>query len=425
MKVFKGISYLLLIVIMLIAPIMGGNYIDDVDANRPQTLRDLKNNLAEWERRAAANLQQQRATEAEIRAARESIARAGTEIIQIEEEIVELNAEIDQLTEDIKLMNVQLREIMVYYQLTSTGENAYLEYIFTATDFTDFIYRMAIAEQLSDHNARLIDEYEALIIKTEELRRAREGRVVELQNRRVALERQIVNLQGVLAETITGATDIRDEIAAVRQHVRYYEVNLRCGLDELLTACETRNIGQLPADTAFWRPVISGRVSSEYGPRSFILNGRPTSDFHHGIDFAAPRLTPIYSSAAGRVVAIINAEHTWRTTGRTTCGGNMVFVIHNINGNRFTTAYMHLATINTSVGATVSRDTMVGTMGGTSNERWDPCSTGSHLHFQIATGHYLTDYSGFSGFTARSFNPRNVVNAPARGVPFNNRTQRF
>ena len=43
----------------------------------------------------------------------------------------------------------------------------YLEYVFTATDFTDFIYRMAIAEQLSDYNEKLISDYEDLIIENE------------------------------------------------------------------------------------------------------------------------------------------------------------------------------------------------------------------------------------------------------------------
>ena len=43
----------------------------------------------------------------------------------------------------------------------SNGETNYLEYIFGATDFTDFIYRVSVAEQLGEYNDRLIKEYNA------------------------------------------------------------------------------------------------------------------------------------------------------------------------------------------------------------------------------------------------------------------------
>ena len=39
------------------------------------------------------------------------------------------------------------------------GESAYLEYTFGARDFTDFIYRTAVAEQLTKYNETLIDEF--------------------------------------------------------------------------------------------------------------------------------------------------------------------------------------------------------------------------------------------------------------------------
>lgn len=40
----------------------------------------------------------------------------------------------------------------------SEGDNVYLEYIFEATSFTDFIYRSAIVEQLTKYNDELIDD---------------------------------------------------------------------------------------------------------------------------------------------------------------------------------------------------------------------------------------------------------------------------
>ena len=47
---------------------------------------------------------------------------------------------------------------VVLVSLTSKGENVYLEYVFQAKNFTDFIYRGAVVEQLTKYNDELIDD---------------------------------------------------------------------------------------------------------------------------------------------------------------------------------------------------------------------------------------------------------------------------
>ena len=90
------------------------------------------------------------------------------------------------------------------------------------------------------------------------------------------------------------------------------------------------------------------------------------------------------------------------------------------NGNTYTTMYMHLAKALVSKGDTVTKDTVIGIMGGGHNPNtpsnytpWDTCTTGAHNHFTIATGLYGIDYSSWASFMSHTFNPRTIVNFPS------------
>ena len=73
--------------------------------------------------------------------------------------------------------------------------------------------------------------------------------------------------------------------------------------------------------------------------------------------------------------------------------------------------------MNVSVGQVVTASTQIGIMGGNQQtEWWDKCSTGNHVHFTVATGHYLKDYMSWDTFIANTYNPRETVNFPWSGV---------
>ena len=104
----------------------------------------------------------------------------------------------------------------------------------------------------------------------------------------------------------------------------------------------------------------------------------------------------------------------------------MLFIHHNVGGNYYTTAYFHVKNINVRVGDYVDQNTIVATMGGGSDTWWyDKCTTGDHLHFAVATGLYMKEYTYWSTYTARNINPTSVVNFPAPYVWFSNRVTRY
>ena len=131
------------------------------------------------------------------------------------------------------------------------------------------------------------------------------------------------------------------------------------------------------------------------------------------MDIGVSHGTPVYAIANGYVAKI---------SPRSSCGGNMIYIVHNVNGRTYTSGYFHLASINVSVGQVVTHNTVIGYSGGVpSIETWDRCSTGAHLHLQLGTGAFMTDYIYYSGYVARKFDPRQIINFPAMGSYFSGR----
>jgi len=109
-------------------------------------------------------------------------------------------------------------------------------------------------------------------------------------------------------------------------------------------------------------PVDGGWVSSPYGRRSDPINGKRT--YHHGIDIAAKRYTPIHSVAAGIV----------SFSGRRTGYGHVVEVTH---GKGYKTVYAHNQQNKVKVGDRVSKGQTIASVGSSGR------ATGPHIHFEV------------------------------------------
>ncbi len=114
----------------------------------------------------------------------------------------------------------------------------------------------------------------------------------------------------------------------------------------------------------FINPCNYSRVSSRFGYRTHpILRRR---HFHGGVDFAAPRGTPVYAVAEGKIVF----------RGRKGAAGNMVTIAH---ANGYHTKYLHLSrfSANARHGSRVKQGQVIGYVGSTGR------STGPHLDFRV------------------------------------------
>jgi murein DD-endopeptidase MepM/ murein hydrolase activator NlpD len=112
-------------------------------------------------------------------------------------------------------------------------------------------------------------------------------------------------------------------------------------------------------------PLPFVRITSSFGRRWHPILSR--MKHHGGVDYAAPKGTPVWAVASGRV----------RFAGRKGGYGNLVVLQHR-DGVR--TWYAHLSRIQVRKGARVSQKDVVGRVGSTG------MSTGPHLHFGMQQG---------------------------------------
>lgn len=377
-----------------------------------KTLGDLKAELERKKEELKNNQNDKQLTKEQINTIKQNVESISNTIENINQQIIDLTNDINELNEQISEKDEEIKKIVNFLQIAN-GEAAYLEYTFGAKDFTDFIYRAAVSEQLANYNDKLIDEYNSLIKSKEETQDQLNTEKINLTNKRKELGIEMEKLGNKITELESDAISIEQAIETQEAFINIYS-SMGCEDNEDVDECGNK---ALPPDTAFWRPLNYGYISSDYGYRTYWLNGEEISDFHSGIDTAVAGGTPIYATANGTVAAIM-----WEQR----CGGNYVYIWHHVNNQYYTSLYMHMRDIYVRENDVVTKDTIIGTVGGNPYvEYWDRCSSGEHLHFSIFNGRVGKDYKIWeSAYYENRFNPRYAVNFPLLGGSFYDRTTR-
>ena len=400
----KHIKNILITIIVLLFSLY--TFISPNASTNAKTLGGLKNELAALKNKKTKKDNEKKLTQGQIASSNQSISNAKNEITvnqgkveQAKSDIITLNGEIEDTKESIK-------KTMETYQLTD-GSNVYLEYVFDATSYEDLVYRYAIVEQIIDYNNEQIDKYNDLIKKNEQLQVDLANREVELNKQIDELGNKIESLGDKLEQISEDTMDVQDEINSTQELINYYK-NLGCKDDQDLNECVS-----IKGDTGYMRPLNRGVITSYYGYRVNPLSGSGTK-FHSGIDIGGnSEGTNVYATANGMVGKIIR---------KASCGGNQVYVFHTINGRQVTSMYMHLLTINVSLGDQVTSGTVVGTVGGGRGTfGWERCSTGAHLHFTLANGWYGKTYISYGTFLANTYDPQKTLGLPNKGIYWSGR----
>jgi len=122
--------------------------------------------------------------------------------------------------------------------------------------------------------------------------------------------------------------------------------------------------GNSAARTLIRTPISGARLSSNFGTRKHPVNG--FTAMHKGVDFAAPRGTPIIAAGSGMV-----REAGWKGSY-----GKYIRIKHD---STYDTAYAHMTRIapHISAGSRIKQGEVIGYVGSTGR------STGAHLHYEI------------------------------------------
>ena len=372
---------------------------------KAKTLKDLKNELASLEAKYEENKNKKNLTDAEINSLTDEINTITSNIASIKTDIQKTEKEITKNQEEIEAKRQETDELLKFLQV-STGENVFLEYIFEADSYTDMIYRYSVVSQLTDHNNNLMNELKKLVEELEEKKSSLATKRSNLESKSTELNAKIGvlqnNLQGYKEEGTTIEEDIKDMKAQIKKYenkgCKDSEDILTCGIKKQSSGGTVVNV-----NASGWNyPLAWGCVTSEYtgyNERGDWSGGGG----HHGIDLdCVSEGTTVYAAATGVVARVVNYS---------SCGGNMVFIYHSVNGVPYTTVYMHLLRISVSADDVVTPSTKIGEVGGGSTASYDGCTGGTHLHFGMAYGHNAY------GFNSNSFNPRNIYNFP--GLVYN------
>ncbi len=125
------------------------------------------------------------------------------------------------------------------------------------------------------------------------------------------------------------------------------------------------NLSGLARKMPFANPIPGAKISSRFGYRKDPFNGR--SAMHSGMDFKAPRGTPVLATGDGVIVK----------AGRKGGYGKVVEVRHK---NGLVSRYAHLSRISVKNGQKVRVGQTIGKVGSTGR------STGPHLHYEVRQG---------------------------------------
>ena len=400
----KKATGILLSLILLITWIIGPIPVNA--AKDPQTLGDLKNELAALKKKKSDNDANQKYTQAQIQAREEAIRNAEYEITKAQSDMEEAEAKIEESNNKIDSLKEETKKMLIFLQQMKS-QNEYLEYISGASSMTDLVMRIQAVEQITSYNQDFLNKLEALIKENEALK-------VELTQKQKDLEIKISNYQATIKSLYGNlesydkfALDIDTQIKTMQSQVNAYvklcanSSKSYLGDNELLSDCTN-----VPYNAGWLKPLNSVKITSTIGSR--------WGSYHNALDIGGNREgTPVYAAAAGTVSGII-----WRYR----CGGNMVYINVTVGGKKYTTYYYHLLTVNVSYGQTVTQNTIIGTVGGSSTSKrnggYDGCTTGAHLHYGVANGYY-------TGTIARA----NVITPPgfpnSKGYSFKSRTDYY
>jgi len=257
-----------------------------------------------------------------------------------------------------KTLQNRLRAVYLY------GPSSYLEMLFSATDFGDFVARFELMNYLINRDV----ENKASFEKTQA---EMEKKKAEIAEHKYTLQREterIANLKKNTQQQQTKVANLVNQTKRDLNKIQQDRRELEKALDELEETSKQleaelkkRGSGAQIGTGKFIIPV-KGRISSPFGWRMHPILGK--QKFHSGVDLAAVRGTSVLAADGGVVIS----------AGWQGGYGNTVIIDH---GAGFTTLYAHNDKLLVKAKDKVVKGQIISKVGSTG------LSTGPHLHFEI------------------------------------------
>lgn len=288
--------------------------------------------------------------ESEITSLNGSISNTEQSILEITSNLQETNGMI------VKKNDVLDKRLRTMYK---SGNVGYLEVLLGASDFSDFLTRMDMVQEIYKHDVDLIEDLrvqkttiESDKKKLEEEKTRLQGLSEEVVGKQTQLNSNLVNLQGKKSEIrkdLKALEEIEDGLLEDANKL----TDLIKSLSLMVTYVGGKMTWPLPGNT---------RLSSPFGYR--IHPVYKTKKLHTGVDVPAAYGTKVLAAQSGTVI-----YSDWFGGY-----GKAVMIDH---GGGYVTLYAHNSKLLVKVGQKVERGQAITQVGSTG------VSTGNHLHFEV------------------------------------------
>lgn len=382
------VASLLLSVVTASTPALAEKSIDDLknkQSSIDSSIQANKDKLKATEEKKIKTLDDLRAIKKEIQETKDSIKKLSGEIKEKAKDIEVIEKKITSMQKklDKKIEDYNARLVEVYKE----GDVKYLDVLFGAEDFNDFLTRYQYLQYINDSDQSLMDEIKAykaqLKSEQDKVKQVKADLELAKQNK----ESQTLQLAQMGESKKALVSELTTQEKAIQKSIRDMEQasNAIGAQIQALQAQASRAQGAVggyqgayvPVNGVLTFPVPAYYgVTSEYGWRGDPFSGGQS--FHMGIDLGAASGASVLSAGDGKIIL---QEYHWSY-------GNYVVVDH---GNGLSTVYAHMSGFAKGLGSIVKAGEPIGYVGSTGS------STGPHLHFEVRINGQHTNPRGYLG----------------------------
>lgn len=318
----------------------------------------------------------------EISDLEDSIAKYETELAALKEDIAKLEKTIKTKNEEIRVLQEEYEErqqlltdrlVAIYKE----GQPTFLDVLLSSDSVSDYIAGTAMVQQLAKADTRQIEEVEEKRMKVEKAKAELEEQKTKLDIAKKSVETKQGQLKVAKSSKETKVATLSAKEKELQKEIEKYNAEIKRIDEEIRKQAEqSKDIYNGSFSGKLIWPLSSNSknynvITSTFGPRRSPVAG--ASSNHRGIDMGVSIGTPVYASADGYVVSVM----------QTGARGKFILIKH---ADDLYTRYQHLNSYVVSAGQYVKQSQIIGYSGNTG------IGSGPHLHYEVLkTPYYMTE----------------------------------